>query len=799
MPDDSDATRALSPNRPNRPTEPVRVAYVDTDQAFAELVVTGLELAGDIEAEALPDGESALATLSAVDCVVCAYDLPDGDAPALVERIRRERPSLPVILFSAASPGEVDRAVAAGVTDHLRRSDTVEHHERLADRVRTAVSESRAHTNYREVFEKVDAGLVVYHPETGDVDDVNERFCEMFGFDRETLLERSLADVTLAADDDEKDRAADHIAAAIDGDPQRFESHARTVAGEELWVEISLKLATIDGNERLLAIVRDVGERKRRERELEEERAFVESVLDGLPDVLYTVGAGGDILRWNDRVTAVTGYTDAEIAEMSAFEFVPEHDHDRIMAAIAAVVDEGEMVTIASHLLTKDGREVPYEFTGAPITDTDGEVVGLTGIGRDISEQAEREALLERQRDELERLDRINSVIRSVVRSLVDAESRETIEQRVCDRLADSESYRFAWVGDRSGPDGRVVSRAFAGVEAGYLDDIDIDVEDADTGRGPVGRAIRSREVAVAQRIVDDPDFEPWREDALERGYRSSAAVPLVSGEALYGVLCVYSERPEAFDDEERAVLAELGETVGYAIAAVERKRALSSDAVVELELHLDEAPLFSELADALDTTVALDGAVGRADGTTLLTLSVAATEEETAAGAAQSLDGVRHASAVGHADDATLLEVLVDGDTIVSTLADGGATVRTARADTTGCTVVVDVAEHADVRGVVETLSRVATGVDLVARRERDRPLRSRTAFRAKLDERLTARQATTLEAAYRAGYFERPRRRSGQEVAESLDISPSTFTQHLRAAERKLFALVYDHDTEE
>ncbi|MWG34233.1 PAS domain S-box protein [Halomarina oriensis] len=780
------------------PRSTVEVAYVDDDSTFAELVVNGLELAGDIDARSIPDAESLLVVLNDVDCVVCRYDLPDGTAPALVDRIHQRRPTLPVILFSEATPREVDEAVSAGVTDHLRRSADVARHERLADRVRAAVAESRAKTNYREVFEKVDAGLVVYHPETGMVDDVNQRFCEMLGYDRETLLDRSLADITIAADETGRERARTHIADAVDGEPQRFEARARTAAGAVLWVEIQLKLATIDGERRLLAILRDIEERKRHEHDLEDERAFVESILDGLPDVLYTVGEGGEILRWNDRVNAVTGYTDEEIAGTTAFEFVPERDHDRIMAAIAAVVDEGESVTVESHLLTSDGEELPYEFTGAPVTDADGDVVGLTGIGRDISERTEREALLERQRDELERLDRINGVIRGVLRSLVDAESRETIEQRVCDRLADSETYRFAWVGDRSGVDGRVVPRASAGVEAGYLDDIDITVDDADTGRGPAGRAVRTREVSVAQRIDADPDFAPWRADALERGYRSSAAVPLVSGETLYGVLNIYADRPNAFDEEERAVLRELGETVGYAIAATERKRALVSDAVVELELTVEDAPPFTALAGATGSHVVLDGVVGRPDGTFVLSVTVEGCDDETALVAAESVETVQHASVAGTVDDAVLLEVLVDDDTLVPVLVESGATVRDLYTDGEETALLVDVAERADVRGIVDTLSRVATGVRLVARRERDRPLKSRNAFRAELDDRLTERQATTLEAAYQAGYFERPRRHSGQEVADLLDISASTFTQHLRAAERKLLGVLYEPESE-
>ena len=44
-------------------------------------------------------------------------------------------------------------------------------------------------------------------------------------------------------------------------------------------------------------------------------------------------------------------------------------------------------------------------------------------------------------------------------------------------------------------------------------------------------------------------------------------------------------------------------------------------------------------------------------------------------------------------------------------------------------------------------------------------------------------------MDAAYHSGFFEWPRDTSGEEVAASLDVSPPTFHQHLRKAERKLF----------
>jgi predicted DNA binding protein len=53
----------------------------------------------------------------------------------------------------------------------------------------------------------------------------------------------------------------------------------------------------------------------------------------------------------------------------------------------------------------------------------------------------------------------------------------------------------------------------------------------------------------------------------------------------------------------------------------------------------------------------------------------------------------------------------------------------------------------------------------------------------------RLTSRQLEVARTAYEMGYFERPRAANATEVADALDISRATFTQHLTAVQAKLF----------
>ncbi|WP_458207656.1 response regulator [Haladaptatus sp. NG-SE-30] len=62
----------------------------------------------------------------------------------------------------------------------------------------------------------------------------------------------------------------------------------------------------------------------------------------------------------------------------------------------------------------------------------------------------------------------INDLIWDVSQSLLEASTREEIEESVCERLADSKSYLFAWMGKVD--EGRIIPRVSAGIEAGYLD-----------------------------------------------------------------------------------------------------------------------------------------------------------------------------------------------------------------------------------------------------------------------------------------------------------------------------------------
>jgi PAS domain S-box-containing protein len=192
---------------------------------------------------------------------------------------------------------------------------------------------------------------------------------------------------------------------------------------------------------------------------------------------------------------------------------------------------------------------------------------------------------------------RIGRVVRELNEALARATTREEVDDRVCAILSDAEPYRFAWIGEHDVDSRTVEPRSSAGVAEEYLEAVEIRTDERPTGLGPTGRAVRSGEVAVMQNIRTDPEYEPWREAALERGYRSSAAIPLIYDDTLYGVLNVYADRPDAFDDRERRLLSSAGETITHAYRRIELQRQYTD----QYRTLFEEAPVMVVFTEAAE------------------------------------------------------------------------------------------------------------------------------------------------------------------------------------------------------
>jgi DNA-binding transcriptional ArsR family regulator len=144
------------------------------------------------------------------------------------------------------------------------------------------------------------------------------------------------------------------------------------------------------------------------------------------------------------------------------------------------------------------------------------------------------------------------------------------------------------------------------------------------------------------------------------------------------------------------------------------------------------------------------------------------------------------------------LFELTVSGDCPAVALADRGAVPnRIVGADGEG-TIVAEVPPPYDASAIVGGFLSEHPSATLLRKRQKATatPVFSATELERVLDDRLTDRQQSVLQAAYEAGYYERPREVTGEQLAEALGITSATFSQHIRAAERTLLSIAYEED---
>ena len=133
--------------------------------------------------------------------------------------------------------------------------------------------------NYREIFNSVNDALLIHDTNTGAIIDINLKAAELYGYDSTELRGKTVELLSLGESPFSLKEATEWITKAIEEGPQLFEWMARNKSGEKFWTEVNLKNASIGGVDCILAVVRDIKERKANELELEAYREHLEEIV----------------------------------------------------------------------------------------------------------------------------------------------------------------------------------------------------------------------------------------------------------------------------------------------------------------------------------------------------------------------------------------------------------------------------------------------------------------------------------------------------------------------------------------
>ncbi len=393
-----------------------------------------------------------------------------------------------------------------------------------------------------------------------------------------------------------------------------------------------------------------------------------------------------------------------------------------------------------------------------------------------------------------EHLRRIHGLVRETVEGVAKDGTHEGLGQRVCDLLAGSDRYREAWFLDVDGGGKSKVEASSGGVGVSGVPDA---VKETEEGESAVKRAIETGEVSFVsrQQRVGTAATEAQREEEME------FVVPLSYGERTYSVLVVSTAAEDGVEKDAdspnslaHAELRILKDVLGLGIYATKNRELLLSEKVMRLEFEVtDPGCLAVTVSEDAGCYCEIEHSTLTNEGNPLVYMKVEGAPPDDVCEATESADSVVECRPVETSDDGGVIEV-VKSRSGAEVLTDVGATVTSATAEDGVGSLVVEAPPSADVHEIVEAYRDLNPDSRLVSKREVDRPTTRTGAFGEGVDEALTERQSSVLKTAYYAGYYDWPRGSTAEDIAESLGISPATFHQHIRKAERETVGFVCD-----
>ncbi len=325
---------------------------------------------------------------------------------------------------------------------------------------------------------------------------------------------------------------------------------------------------------RMIGICSDITDRKKAEDTLQTTFQRLHALVSNMHSSILFVGEGGielanqtfcDYFGLQETPADLIGLTPDKLIEKIKKAYL--HPEEAI-TRIQEIIDRGEPV-IGEETTLHGGRTCLRDFIPIYI---DGKSYGRLWHHTDITGRKNREK-------EQEKLSRTLRALNKSNQAMMRAADECGYMEEVCKIVVEDCGYTMVWVGfAENDKDKTVRPVVYSGFEEGYIGALKVTWADTERGRGPTGTAIRTGKLTACRNMLADPRFQPWRDEAIKRGYASSIALPLMADGKAFGALTIYSKEPDHFAEDEMNLLAELADDFSYGITAL-RWRAARKEA----------------------------------------------------------------------------------------------------------------------------------------------------------------------------------------------------------------------------
>jgi PAS domain S-box-containing protein len=384
------------------------------------------------------------------------------------------------------------------------------------------------------------------------------------------------------------------------------------------WVE-TFKTPIIDVHGKVLGtagFARDITERKQAEEEIRLEnetgrkrakelaQQFGRLLQSSFNEIYLFDAHTLRFLQTSEGAQINLGYSADELEQLTPLNLKPLYTQDSFEELIAPLRSgEQQSLLFDTTHRRKDGTTYTVEVR-LQLMESESPV--FLAIVQDITER-------EKAEQNKRKLTRALQLLSECGTLLIHAKNEQRLLEDICQLAVVTGGYLMAWVGFAEKDAAKSIRPvAQSGYEDEYLDNVKLTWSDTEYGQGPSGTAIRTGASVINLNCLTNPKMAPWREAAIKRGYQSSIALPLASNKHLFGALTIYSVEPQAFSNEEVALLEELANNLAFGIETLRTRGAhqRAEQESRELSAHLqtvreeEKASFAREIHDDLGGTL---------------------------------------------------------------------------------------------------------------------------------------------------------------------------------------------------
>jgi len=453
---------------------------------------------------------------------------------------------------------------------------------------------------YKTIFNITNDTILIHS--NGIAIEINKAFTKLLGYNLDEIKNKNLIDLIVVKNYHKLifDKIENNIF-------DSFEVELISKDKKIFFVEVEENELIIDNQNYRLTIFRNISERKKWQFEIKENNDQISASFEILKELtlkfndnekrlkrakkiaklgFWELDLEKNSLYWSDEVYRMFDLEPQEFdATYEAFlDNIHPEDHNMVNKAYSEHIAERKEYNIIHRLLLKSG-EIKYVNERCETEfDEEGKPLKSLGTILDITDRIFIE-------NKLLTTNRILKILSETNHLLIKSTNEFELLNQICKIIVIEGGYKLAWIGYAENDENKTVKTiAQFGYDNEYLKPLKITWADNEFGNGPTGTAIRTQKTCIARDILNDSNFEPWRDAAIKQGFASSISLPLIYNLNVFGAISIYSTEKNVFDNTEIKLLTELAEDIAFGISNIrtKNKQAEFEQTILENEAQLN-------------------------------------------------------------------------------------------------------------------------------------------------------------------------------------------------------------------